>query len=82
MRPALPDVPPLEDHDTVVDRRGRIERAFDGVRDAITRRMAALAGWYWLAPLFAIVLFIAVMLAVFYTLRQDELARQHEALFR
>ena len=43
--------------------------------------MSALAGWSWLAPLFAIVLFIAVMLAVFYTLRQDEIDRQHQALF-
>ena len=41
-----------------------------------------LTRWYWLAPLFAIVLFIAVMLAVFYTLRLDELDRQQMALFR
>lgn len=46
------------------------------------RRFASLARWYWLAPLFAIVLFIAVMLAVFFTLRYDELDRQHQALYR
>ncbi len=45
-------------------------------------RFAALARWYWLAPLFAIVLFIAVMLAVFYTLRYDEIDREHQALYR
>ena len=82
MTPALPDPAAPADHDVVVDDRGRIERVTDAVRDAIARRVAALARWYWLAPLFAIVLFVAVMLAVFYTLRLDELDRQHQVLFR
>ncbi len=82
MTPLLPDAAPVHDHDVIVDDRGRVERAFDRVRDALSRRIAAVARWYWLAPLFAIVLFIAVMLAVFYTLRQDELDRQHQVLFR
>ncbi len=62
--------------------RGAFERVFDRVRDAAVRRVRVLARWYWLAPLFAIVLFVAVMLAVFYTLRQDELDHQRQALFR
>ena len=70
------------DHDFVVDDRGDAERLFDRAREATARGISALARWYWLAPLFAIVLFIAVMLAVFYTLRQDELDRQHQMLFR
>ena len=82
MTPALPDPTPAQDHDVVVDDRGRVERASDAVRDAISQRFVALARWYWLAPLFAIVLFVAVMLAVFYTLRLDELDRQHQVLFR
>ena len=83
--PALPTSPGPDrqhDHDAVVDDRGRLERASDAVRDAVSRRLKAFARWYWLAPLFAIVLFVAVMLAVFYTLRLDELDRQHQILFR
>ena len=82
LTPALPEPAPVERHDAVVDGRGRLERLSDAIRDAVARRYAALARWYWLAPLFAIVLFVAVMLAVFYTLRLDELDRQHQVLFR
>ena len=65
------------------DRRGDdVERAIDRLRLAVTQRFHRFARWYWLAPLFAIVLFVAVMLAVFYTLRQDELDRQRQVLFR
>ncbi len=63
------------------DRSGRFARAWHRMERQVARRFAALARWYWLAPLFAIVLFIAVMLAVFYALHQDELDRQHQALF-
>ena len=45
-------------------------------------RAALAARWYWLTPLFAIVLFIGVMLALFYALRQDEVDRQHQTLYR
>lgn len=69
-------------HQHAIDNRSRFERASDRIGDVLAARIAVLARWYWLAPLFAIVLFVAVMLAVFYTLRQDELDRQHEALFR
>jgi len=51
-------------------------------RSALAQRLAIFARWYWLAPLFAIVLFIAVMLAVFYALREDEIDRQHQSLYR
>ncbi len=51
-------------------------------RRGSARRIALLGRWYWLAPLFSIVLFIAVMLAVFYALRQDDLERQHQSLYR
>jgi PAS domain S-box-containing protein len=64
------------------DDRGRFERALARLRISSAKRVDALARWYWLAPLFAIVLFIAVMLAVFYTLRQDEIDRQHQSLYR
>jgi PAS domain S-box-containing protein len=67
------------------DSRSRIDRLLEparGIAAGLVRRSTAFARWYWLAPLYAIVLFIAVMLAVFYTLRQDELDRQHQALFR
>jgi len=80
--PALPDSAPVPDHDAVVDDRGRMERWTDAMRDVLARRVMVFARWYWLAPLFAIVLFVAVMLAVFYTLRLDELDRQHQVLFR
>ncbi len=73
------DTAPSRDDD---DPRGRFARAWYGVQRQAARRFAALARWYWLAPLFAIVLFIAVMLAVFYALHQDELDRQHQVLFR
>ena len=59
-----------------------VERAIDRLRLAVAQRFRLFARWYWLAPLFAIVLFVAVMLAVFYTLRQDELDRQRQVLFR
>ena len=62
--------------------RGRFARGWHRLQRKAARRFAALARWYWLAPLFAIVLFIAVMLAVFYALHQDELDRQHQVLFR
>lgn len=62
--------------------RGRLARGWHRLERLLARRFAALARWYWLAPLFAIVLFIAVMLAVFYALRQDEVDRQHQALYR
>jgi PAS domain S-box-containing protein len=58
---------------------GRIERLFTRLRVATE---GSATRWYWLAPLFAIVLFVTVMLAVLYTLRQDEIDRQHQALFR
>ena len=64
------------------DPRGRFARGWNRLQRQAARRFAALARWYWLAPLFAIVLFIAVMLAVFYALHQDELDRQHQVLFR
>ena len=68
--------------DPTLDRdRSPANRARRFVR-RVERRLSSLARWYWLAPLFAIVLFIAVMLAVFYTLRYDELDRQHQALYR
>ena len=79
---ARPDPTAPEGADHPVDGHARVERVFDGLRDTLTRRFALLARWYWLAPLFAIVLFVAVMLAVFYALRQDELDRQHELLSR
>ena len=66
----------------VVDERGGIERAIERTTLRLSRRLRSLTRWYWLAPLFAIVLFVAVMLAVFYTLQQDESDRQHQALFR
>ena len=45
-------------------------------------RAALAARWYWLTPLFAIVLLIGVMLALFLALRQDELDRQRQTLYR
>lgn len=38
--------------------------------------------WYWLAPLLAIALFVAVMLTLFWALRRDEIDRQQQALYR
>ena len=64
---------------------GRIDGAREHLREALVAwrfRIRAITRWYWLAPLFAIALFIAVMLAVFYTLRQDELDRQRQTLYR
>ncbi len=57
-------------------------RTWDRAQRQAARHFAALARWYWLAPLFAIVLFIAVMLAVFFALHQEELDRQQQSLFR
>lgn len=45
-------------------------------------RAAFAARWYWLTPLIAMVLFIGVMLALFMALRQDELDRQRQTLYR
>ena len=72
----MPAAPPLV---TAADRSRRIERLFQRLR---THTAGTAARWYWLAPLLAIVLFVTVMLAVLYTLRQDEIDRQHQALFR
>ncbi len=76
---------PRSERRAAVDRRGRVARWVDRARHAIAdagRRVGTLTRWYWLAPLFAIVLFIAVMLAVFYALRQDEIDRQRQTMFR
>ncbi len=61
------------------DPRTPFERLIERLRPGSA---VSVARWYWLAPLFAIVLFIAVMLALLYTLRQDEIDRQQQALFR
>ena len=63
------------------DGRAVQERAVDRFGHRLARRLRSATRWYWLAPLFAIVLFVAAMLAVFYTLQQDEADRQHQALF-
>ncbi len=78
----MTDHDPSSDVSEHVDRGRRFERVLDRVGSMVVRRVSVLARWYWLAPLFAIVLFIAVMLAVFYTLRRDEIERQREGLFR
>ena len=80
----MPETTPSEEA-TTVDGRGRISRSVGRMRTALAEargRFGSLDRWYWLAPLFAIVLFIAVMLAVFHTLRQDEIERQRQTMFR
>ena len=61
---------------------GWLKRSWLQFRSGSARRLALLGRWYWLAPLLSIILFIAVMLAVFYALREDELDRQQQTLYR
>ena len=80
--PYVLDIPPVSMLRRDDAPHGRFARGWHRLERELARRFAALARWYWLAPLFAIVLFIAVMLAVFYALRQDEVDRQHQVLYR
>jgi PAS domain S-box-containing protein len=38
--------------------------------------------WYWIAPLLAMILFVAVMLTLFWALRRDEIDRHQQLLYR
>jgi len=49
---------------------------------AYIARAAFSQRWYWLTPLLAMILFVAVMLTLFWALRRDEIDRQQQALYR
>jgi PAS domain S-box-containing protein len=38
--------------------------------------------WYWMTPLLAIVLFVAVMISLFWALRRDEVEREQQNLYQ
>ena len=78
-----PAAEPQAGPDAVPDRVAPRPLAFARELQRLTIARAAFATrWYWLTPLFAIVLFICVMLALFLALRQDELDRQRQTLYR
>src|SRR5271170_2275353 len=51
-------------------------------RDTTPPRRGFSQRWYWLTPLVALIVFVAVMLTLLWALRRDELDRQQQMLYR